>query len=250
MTIAPLTGARYLLTGVGLVLKPGLRRFVVIPVLVNTLVFVAAIAYGTTRFADLVAWLQGLTPDWLDWLTWLLWPIFVITLLALVFFAFGLAANLIAAPFNGLLAEQVERHLTGRALTSGGGLLQLLRDLGPTLIDELRKLIYALASAIPFLILFLIPGVNLVAPLLWLLYTAWILSVQYVDFPMGNHGIRFRDQRARLRQRLLLALGFGGATAVLMSVPVLNFLVMPSAVAGATALWVRELAPRDAGPQT
>lgn len=244
MSLAPLTGARYLLTGIGLIFRPGLRRFVIVPVLVNTLIFAGAIAYGVTEFADLVAWLQTLIPGWLEWLTWLLWPLFILALLALVFFTFGLLANLIASPFNGLLAEAVERHLTGQA-PGDGGLAEVLRDLLPTLVDEVRKLGYAIFSAVPFLILFLIPGINVFAPLLWLLYTAWVLAVQYADFPMGNHGLKFRAQRARLRQRPFLALGFGAATSALTSVPVVNFFVMPSAVAGATALWVRELAPRD-----
>ena len=53
--------------------------------------------------------------------------------------------------------------------------------------------------------------------------------------------IKARDMRARLRRRRLLGLGFGAATAGLAMVPVVNFIVMPSAVAGATAMWVREL---------
>jgi len=243
MNLAPLDGARYLLTGIRLIMQPRLRRFVIMPLLVNTLIFAAAIAYGWTQFADLVAWLQSFIPDWLDWLTWLLWPVFAVGSLIVVFFTFGLIANLIASPFNGILAEQVERHLSGQALGEGAGLRQFLVELLPMLIDELRKLLYALFSAIPFLILFLIPGINLAAPVLWFLYSAWILAVQYADFPMGNHGLRFRDQRARLRERPFLSLGFGAATVVLTSVPIVNFLAMPSAVAGATALWLREFEP-------
>ena len=52
-----------------------------------------------------------------------------------------------------------------------------------------------------------------------------------------------REIRQRLRGRPVLSLGFGAATAVLTLIPVVNFIAMPSAVAGATALWVREFAP-------
>jgi CysZ protein len=38
-----------------------------------------------------------------------------------------------------------------------------------------------------------------------------------------------------------LNLGFGAATAALTLIPVINFIAMPSAVAGATALSVKEL---------
>lgn len=241
MAVAPVSGLGYLLKGVRLITRAGLRRFVVVPLLVNVLVFAGAIYAGVAWFEGFVAWTEARVPGWLQWLEWLLWPIFVLTLLILVFYTFGLVANLIAAPFNALLAEKVELHLTGRPLDEGGGFAKALRELIPTLIDELRKLVYSLLWAGPFLVLFLIPGVNLAAPVLWFFYTAWMLALQYIDYPMGNHGLKFRAIRSGLRRRRLLGLGFGAATAGMTLVPVLNFIVMPSAVAGATALWVREL---------
>jgi CysZ protein len=167
----------------------------------------------------------------------------VLLLLVPVFYGFGLVANLIAAPFNSLLAEQVERHLTGLPLDRQTGTAQLLKDLLPSLWDELKKVIYALALAIPFLLLLLVPVVGAV---LWLFYTSWILAVQYADYPMGNNGLKLKEMRRRLKERRFLSLGFGAAAAGLGMVPVLNFIAMPSAVAGATALWVRELkGPRN-----
>ena len=50
---------------------------------------------------------------WLDWLRYLLWPLFVLTAVLLVFYTFSLLTNLIAAPFNGLLAEAVEKLAAG-----------------------------------------------------------------------------------------------------------------------------------------
>ena len=151
---------------------------------------------------------------------------------------FSLVANLLASPFNGLLAEKVELHLTGRPLNGGGGWKKVLVTLVPTMIDELRKLLFAALVATPFLILFLIPGINLAAPVLWFLYTASMLTLEYSDYPMGNHGLRFWEMPRRWHKNRALGLGFGAATAGL---PVVNFIVMPSVVAGATAMWVDEL---------
>ena len=241
MAVTPVSGLGYLLAGIRLIARPGLRGFVVVPLLVNVLVFAGAIWGGVAWFEGFVSWTETRIPGWLQWLDWLLWPVFVLTLLVLVFYGFGLVANLIAAPFNALLAEKVELHLTGRPLTEGGGIAKVLRELIPTLIDEVGKVSYSLLWALPFLALFLIPGVNLVAPVLWFLYTAWMLALQYLDYPMGNHGYKFSAMRSGLRRRRLLGLGFGAATAGMTLVPLLNFIVMPAAVAGATALWVREL---------
>jgi len=231
-------GPRYLLDGFRLLRKPGLRRFVIVPVLVNLLLFggLIGLAYGwvdhTSRyFIDRL-------PDWLHWLSYLVVPVFVVASLVVIFYAFSIVANLIAAPFNGLLAEAVEYHLTGRQLQADWG--QLLRDVLPSLFSELRKLLYFALRALPLLLLMLIPLVNMAASLLWLLFSAWMMTVQYMDYPMANHRLFFKEQRARLRKRPLLAWSFGGLVMLATLVPVVNFFVMPAAVAGATALWVRE----------
>lgn len=247
MTSNPVSGAAYLLKGIELIGRPGLRRFVIVPLLVNVTVFSAGIAVGVAWFEGFITSLQARVPSWLQWLDWILWPLFVLLLLAVVFYGFGLAANLIAAPFNSLLAEQTERLLTGRPPNQEQDLWRLLKDLVPTLVDELKKILYALVLAIPFLFLLFVP---VVGPFLWFIYMAWIAAFQYSDYPLGNHGLKLKAMRRRLKERRLVSLGFGAAVAGMGMVPLLNFIVMPAAVAGATALWVRELrnTGRNQGP--
>jgi CysZ protein len=232
----PLIGAGYLLEGMRLITRPGLRRFVVVPFAVNVLVFTLAIVAGMEGFERILSGLESRLPSWLSWLDWILWPLFVLVLLVIVFNLFAVVANLIAAPFNGLLAERVESALCGRALDEPIAFGDLLRDALPALLDEVKKLLYGLVLAIPFLLLLLIP---LFGQILWFLYVAWILAIQYADYPMGNQGLKFREMRRQLGQRRGLALGFGAAVSVLSLIPIINFILMPSAVAGATALWVR-----------
>jgi CysZ protein len=109
------------------------------------------------------------------------------------------------------------------------------------MLGELRKFGHFLLRALPLLGLFLIPGVNLLAPWLWLLFNAWYIALEYTAYPMDNHGLPFAEQQARMRKARLTALGFGGAITLLMLIPGVNFLAMPAAVAGATALWRAEL---------
>lgn len=239
----PIAGALYFLRGVRLLVVPGIRAYVIAPLAVNIVVFSALIYFGSGWFGTLLERLMDWLPNWLDWLALVLWPLFFIAVLIIVFFTFSLVGNLIAAPFNGLLAEAVECHLTGTTIP--GGWKKMIADLGRTLASELRKLAYIVLWSIPALLLFLIPGVNIAAPVVWMLFGAWMLAISYVDYPMGNHGLGFPEQRRRLRERRYLALGFGGAVMCALAVPVVNFLVIPAAVAGATALWVERLgAPR------
>lgn len=232
-------GAAYLLEGLRLVRQPGLRRYVLIPLLINVLLFGGLLYFAYGWVGGLVELLLGYLPGYLDWLGYLLWPLFALVGALVVFFGFSLLANLIGAPFNDLLAAAVARHLTGQSQEEGDW-KTLFRELLPNLLSELRKLLYFLLRLIPLGILFLIPGLNLAAPFLWALFGVWMLALEYVSYPMGNRGLLFAQQRRWLREHRGLSLGFGAATLLGTLVPLVNFLVMPVAVAGATAMWVRE----------
>ena len=91
------------------------------------------------------------------------------------------------------------------------------------------------------MILFLIPGLNVLVGIAWVLFGFWFLAVEYADYPMGNHALRPRNQRERLRRRRLKSLGFGAGVTVMMLIPGLQFAAMPAAVAGATRLWIDDL---------
>ena len=236
----PVNGAFYFLRGFALIFQPGIRAYVVVPLLINITVFTALIYFGA---GQLQSFLDSMLPEWLEWMKWLLLPLFLIAGLLIAFFTFNMVANLIAAPFNGLLAEAVERKLTGRG-PEEGGLKKMIADIGRTFASEIRKLVYIGLRGVPILLLMLVPGVNVAASMLWILFSAWMLAVAYADYPMGNHGIAFTEQRELLARRRWLSVGFGGSVMFGLAVPVLNFLVIPSAVAGATAMWVDKL--RDA----
>ena len=233
------SGVHYLLQGFRLIRQPGLRRYVAVPLLISTLIFSGAL-FGLAYWMDiLLDTLLGKLPEWLDWLRYLIWPLFALAGVLIVFYSFSVLTNLVAAPFNGMLAEAVEQHLTGQPIDTGGW-AELLQDIVPSLLAELRKLLYFIVRAIPLGLLFLIPGINLAAPVLWGLFSAWMLAIEYADYPMANHRLLFSAQRKLLRRRRVLSLGFGGSTLLITMIPLLNFLAMPVAVAGATAMWLGE----------
>lgn len=234
-----LAGAGYLLRGFRLIRVRAILPYVAVPVAINIAVF-GLLAWATLRrLGTLVEWL---TPAGYDWLEWLIWPVVALAAAVILFYAFTLLANLIAAPFNAPLAEAVERYLTGRvsAVPPGRDWRAGAAGVASALASEARKLQYYLVRVVPLLVLAWVPVLNVAAPPLWLALNAWMLALQYADYPMGNHGLGFAAQRARLRRKPLVALGFGAATLVVTLVPLLNFVVVPAAVAGATAMWVEE----------
>ncbi|HDZ61677.1 MAG TPA: sulfate transporter CysZ [Nitrospirae bacterium] len=234
-----ISGIKYLLQGFRLVITPGMRRFVLIPLVINTFVFSLAIWFGTAQFYDLLNWLLPQADVW--WAEFAragLWFFFAAVVLLLLLFTFSIAANLLGSPFNGLLSEKVECYLSGSAFEDSGGLRGIISGILPSIKSELRKLLYFLILAGGVLILSLIPIINIISPFLWILFTSWTLSLEYIAYPMENHQIYFSGARAGLRKRKALGLGFGMAAMTATLIPLVNFVVMPAAVAGATAMWV------------
>ncbi len=234
----PFIGPLFALKGFNLIRRPGVRRFVVIPLLVNIILFSGAIWLSASYFD---AYMAEVLPQGYDWLEWLLWPLFAIALLLTMFYTFTLLANLICAPFNGLLAEAVEKEINGSVQGTSTSLMQALKESPKSIWSEFRKLAYFLVRAIPLLILFIIPVVNLIAPFLWIAFTSSLLSKEYLDYPMANHGLDFDQQREIHKKHRVSSLSFGATIMLLTMIPVVNFIVMPLAVAGATALYLERI---------
>ena len=235
-----ISGADYFLRGFSLIRQPGIRTFVLIPLLVNFVLFAGAFYALLLQLDGLFAWLHQQIPAWLDWLDYLLWPIALITILVVFSFIFSSVTNWIAAPFNGLLAEKVEHILTGQP-ANDSGMLDIVKDVPRTFGREWTKLKYYLPKAIGCLILFFIPVVGqTLAPVLWFLFSAWMMAIQYIDYPADNHKLGWNEMLAWLREKRWQSMSFGGIVYLVLLIPVVNILMMPAAVAGATLFWVRE----------
>jgi len=248
-----IAGARYFLRGFSLINTSGMRRYVAIPLTINIILFIGALWFGIDYINSWVSELQvSMSADseegvqWLnkliEFVSWILIPLFVLTFMAVTFYSFTLLANLIAAPFNSLLAEKIEAHLGGATISSSGSIFDMLKDVGGSFLSELRKLLYFVTRALPFVILFAIglffPPFGFIVTILWFIFSAWMLAIEYSDYPMGNHAMYFPDQRKTLKGNRMFALGFGAATVAATMIPFVNFFAMPVAVAASTAMWV------------
>jgi len=235
-----LSGPQYLREGLKLVLSPNLRMFVLLPLAINLLLFGGLVYFAGHEFSLWLDALMPTLPSWLSFLSYILWPLFVALLLLMVFFTFTLVANVIAAPFNGFLAEKVEVVVRGEDPFPAFSWGELMAMVPRTFGREMRKLGYFLPRAIGLFILSLIPVVNVVAAPLWLIFGVWMMAIQYIDYPADNNKMSWQDMLAWLRSKRWQSLGFGGITYLALLIPGVNVLMMPAAVAGATLFWVRE----------
>lgn len=243
----PFRGMGYLGDGFRLIRQPGLRLFVVLPLILNVMVFAVLTWLLGEGYAVMVDAAMGWLPDWawlqaLDWVFWILYGLVILLLLA---YGFVMLANLIGSPFYGYLSEMVEKEIAGETLAPDDGWLQIVKDIPRALYREVRKIIYYLPRALVLFVLGLIPVVNLVAAVLWFLFNSWMMALQYLDYPADNHRVSFDGLRGRMARQRLTALGFGMPVAFLAMVPLVNLVLVPAAVCGATVYWAREMRGRD-----
>lgn len=235
------TGAKYLFKGACLIWHPQLRPFILVPLLINAVLFVVLTGYVINQFEAITQLFADIIPGILKPLAWFVGFI-VACLLVLVYgYSFNIITNIIAAPFYGLLAEKAEQLCCGES-PPDEGLVQMI----PRVIwREIRKLMYFFTRGILVTLLVILIGtlgpLGVFAPLIGLAWTAWTMSIQYADYAADNHQVGFKDLRQRLGKKAYSSFGFGGAVMGCTLIPLVNIVVMPAAVVGGTLFWVHEL---------
>ncbi|MFK5915754.1 MAG: sulfate transporter CysZ [Woeseiaceae bacterium] len=238
----PISGAKYFLSGLGLINTKGIRRFVLMPLLINIIIFSAGLWFAVNQFDIFITWALSSLPSWLSWLEWIMWPLFAFTFYGLTFFSFSIIANIIASPFNGPLAAAVEHNLKGRVDFKNDK--SFMQEIKESIGNEVIKLKYSLYLMIPLIFLSTLslafPLISPFVAMLWMIYTVWVLAVEYAEFSMSNQGLLFKETKGKLAEKRILSLGFGSMVLFATMIPFVNFLVMPVAVAGATKMNLNE----------
>lgn len=230
-------GLRYFIHGWGLLSQRKLLPFVIFPVLINTVLMIGLI---WLFFANIGSLLTAFLPSWLEWLSFVLIPLIFMMILVAFYFAFTTLANFIAAPFNALLAERVEQQLTGETLAEMS-MADVLKDVPRMLNREWKKILYSIPRLVALFLLGFVPVLGqTVVPLLAFVFSAWLLAIQYCDYPFDNHKISFARMRNALSEQRVMNFTFGALVSLFTMIPFVNLVVMPVAVCGATAMWVSE----------
>ena len=233
----PLLGFRYFGRGFSLLTDKGLKRFVALPILINALLMSALIYFGGGYLVEKIQGVIDWLPSWLSWLYWLILPIAALTLVSITLYFFSAVLNLVASPFNGLLSEAVEEQKFGAVIPDEPIPQLVSRTLG----RELKKLGYFIPRYIALLIISFIPVINFISPVLWFVFGAWVLTLQFLDYALDNNGHSFADLHNALKLQPLTNIGFGLVVALGFMIPILNLFVMPAAVCGATLYWSEQI---------
>ena len=254
--IKPLSnGIALIFRGLELAKQPNIRPYMVIPLIVNILLFSLAGYFAITQINGALSVLDFSSVDlwsWLDWLepfiesvgSTLKWVVLIASVLLILFIVgsvFTMVTHLLISPFIGVLAEKVEKELHETSYPAH----TVAQIAGRTIKREFLKLKYWLTRALGLfvltIILSFIPIVQMISPVLWYLFGAWVLALQYVDVPADNNGKEFDEVLAMMRKNRAEIMGFGGAVLLLTSTPIINLFIIPIAVAGGVIFWVEKM---------
>jgi len=248
--INSLSGADFFFKGFELIRRKGVRRFVFIPLAINILLFSIAFYYLLNQIDHLMVWIESTIPNWLSWISYLLWPLAILSVFIIFSFIFTTVANWLAAPFNGLLSEKMEFLLLSdrsrntssnntQAISADDiGMTDIIKDIPRTLSREWQKLAYYLPRAVGFFILLIM--LPIIGQIFWFLFVAWMMAIQYKDYPFDNHKVSFVEMKQVLKRNQKVSYSFGVTVAIFSMIPIINLIVMPVAICGATALWVEK----------
>lgn len=224
------------LRGVGwLASHPGIFALLMIPWLIGIGVFIGLLYWSLQLgMAFFMSWLPVWIANPAEGLFWAN----VLSGLAQVsvVFAVGLASTLVAVAFIGLLSSpiyevisiEIEKDMFGATdqPTPWSRLPQLM-------LSEMGKSVVIIS--IPILMI-LIPGVNLAAGIV----AAFLLGWDYYDYPLARRAWTLRDRWNFVKSEGWTVLGFG----VWLTIPVLQILFVPMAIAGGTILNLEALERR------
>lgn len=227
-------GMRCMMLGLGHLSTKGLKRFIILPMMFNFLLFMGLfyLIYHYL-FPYSYAYLDKL-PAWLHFISGLLFVVFIISFFLLFLSVFTVIFNLIAAPFNGLLAEKAQHILYGSSIPS----ISFADMIARTIKRQGQFIVYFLPRFVGMCLLFFVPFLQPIYPILWFFFNAWMLSFQYQDFAMDNNLIDFNEMKSIIKGNKLRSLGFGSLINLASFIPILNFFTMPAAVIGSVILYV------------
>ncbi|MFC3907674.1 sulfate transporter CysZ [Legionella dresdenensis] len=226
-------GTGFLLAGIKMLPARGLKRFVILPIIFNLLLFISFFYCLYYFFYPYSADLLELLPAWLGFLHVVFLAIYFVSCFLFFLSTFTVFCNLLAAPFNGLLAEKAQYMLYKEIIPELSFATIVVRSIK----RQLQFIGYFIPRFLLMCLLFFIPVVHPIYPLLWFFFNAWILSVQYQDFAMDNNLVSFEAMKNAIYLNKSQTLGFGSLINLLSFIPVLNIIVMPAAVIGGVFMY-------------
>ena len=219
-----------------LLFKPRIRPYTLLPLCLTIFILLSG-AYFISSTID--ATLSSMAPNWFSWINSLIsWALSALISMWASIFLLGLI-NILSCPFNSLLSLKVLTYLSGspEQINKQTPILAEIHESFGALAAEVKKIVYYAKFASIILILSIIPGVNVFSPLLWVIFGAWMLTIEYLDYPLSNEQVIFPESLKTMARQKATCLGFGLSITFIALIPIVNWLTVAIGVVGATVIY-------------
>lgn len=240
-------GFMYLVRGLKMLLSSwGLFRFAIMPLIVNTALFVVFFFSFNTFAYYISSWVFTQTSQewyWVILSTVLGVALFAVSILV-VLLGFVVVGLIVASPFNDLLSAAVEERMTGAVHEMEASFLV---KMALAVKVESRKMLIFVLIEVALLALNFIPGLGqALFVILNLGFISFSMCYEFAGYTLDRRGYDFGDKRKFIATNLGRSMGFGAAVGITLLIPIVHFLFMPVAVAGGTIMAVENTAPPGA----
>ncbi len=214
--------------------------FSLVPVIVGIVLYYL---FGSYLYGDLLdqgrAYIEQSVSSggWSQFFYWLLVGILVIAFYFLLSWTFVLVVSGIAAPFNDLISNRVERVVLGQVPEDvGKSFERLTTRLVKTLINEAKKITFII---ILNLLAFALSFIGVLAPISMMI-SALLLAVGFLDYSWSRNDFTFRECLTDIRTSFFSYGIMGGVFLVLITIPGVNLFILPFGVVYFTVLHVKK----------
>jgi CysZ protein len=223
--------------------RPSLWHYGIWPILLNLLISVGVLAVLLFGVKALSGRVQDYFAGW-----WFGAALAWISFAALVVAAIGLAAA-VWFLLQGILCDIFYLRLARRVEIQLGMHPDSLREVAflADLLDSFVALLALVVVNFGLLFLNCIPVVgSILAAVCSIYFTFWVFGLGFLRFPLVLRGLRRVDRKAFSREFQAQTLGLGAVVFACNLLPLINAILLTSAVAGAVLLH-RDLSPRSRG---
>jgi len=214
-------------------LVPGLKYLLVIPFILDIMLLVGGIAFGTDEIRFLVRKMSLMIfQDAASWpyqvfyypMIVVLWIIFFV----LYFYVVYLIASVLASPIYSVMAKRTLRFLESEEKRGGNLISTIALSARMLWVSFVRSLILLIVGLFLF-VGSVVPGLNLVVAFIAFV----LLAFDSADYALEARDLHLRERFHFLRRNLVEFLGMGACMSLTALVPGLMLVVMPFAVIGA-----------------
>lgn len=215
----------------------GIKLYVLIPLMINMVLFVFLWWLALHEVSHLITWVNHALPTWLTWLSYLFYLIAIIGMFFITIYFYTTLAVIISSPFYSLISQTIQSK-NNLQITSDNSLKTWLLLAPRTIIREIRKILMFMPWALLILVCSFIPIINLFTAVMWFVLVVFYNIVLFTDYPFDNNEHSLKTLKAFIRKQRGLLLSFGFLTTIGLMIPIVNIIIIPVAIIGATKIYV------------